>query len=350
MEAKAFADVAPRALIIQNPVNYKANNRVSIELQRTGYLAGLQGVLQVNLTTNAAGANTATWGPELLINNIELRTNTGVSFWRTSGRGMYFVNRRRNPVDYKSIRTVFSASARSASIYNHPAAPGTSANVTVAFPVDLRTILGEREMQGLLLAEGRSTLMLDVTFADAQTALYAFTNPATINSVTFIPEADTFLIPNVPYVAPAASPVIQVIEESRDLTQQVPRWYPRNRGALLAATFWIENSAGVIQTGNNTIQSYRLNFGNTQTPVAGSILNKDWVDLRENDGDLFPDGVHVFDNLMGNGDAKRMPSLRDVINVADGDDIFYEFTLGAVPAAGSVLKSVCEYLKPAEKM
>lgn len=348
-EVPPLGTIATRSLIQQNNLPYVANTRQILELQRTGFMLGLNCVCVVNVTMPASGTFTpVAKGPENFIKNMELGTNNGATFYRTDGFANYIVQRMQKPMDYKLPVPTFLDTNVKSRVYSYPQSPSTSTTFDVRFPVDLRNVLGEKDLNSLILMEGEQVITLAVTWGGPSDIYGASGSPITINSVSLQFEADTMILPrgvNSALYAANVSPIVQTLQETRDLNVGPYRWYPRQRGGISQLAFWIESSAGAIKA-QSFWKDYQINFGNTSTPVRGTFDNKLAFDMGEQDGMCMPEGVQVFDFLMGNGD-KRMPSTRDGIRVADGDDVYFEFGFTAAPTAGDKIIILTRILKDA---
>lgn len=351
-----FRNIADAGHIIQETMPYRRNQTTSIALQRTGYLAALSGILTLVFTTAATGtyAN-KTAGiptPENCIREIRLRSNSGYVFAKLSGFDLMLMNRVQKLYDYRNPVTTFDGAANGNRVFVLPSSYTTSTQYTIKMPVFLKPVLGDRELLSLILLESKGTIYLDIDWDDIESNLLTMggTTPSiTVNSVTFTPEADVFLTPQVPHNPPNLSPVHTYISQVDAITNTgTDKFYPLNGGTLLRAIVYYQNGNGDRIAASN-FGNYRLNFGGIMQPVVGSIDNLLARNQRDYEGYNLPSGVWVHDFLQGNGDGSRQPGLRDSVPLRDAKDLSIEHDIlsSLTLTAGAKRTVILELLKPA---
>lgn len=352
-----FRDIADRGTLTQDTMYYKRSGVSTIAFQRTGFLAGVMGVVELNITTSAAG----TWAnkvsglptPENCIRTIRLRSNSGVTFYETSGFGNYLVQRVNRLYDYRNPLATFDSALQIAQSFSLPTTYAASTTYTLRFPIDLRNLLGERELISLLLLEGKGTIYLDIVWDDVENNLLTMTGGAsiTVNSITVTPEADVFLLPNVPYIAPAISPIHCYQTQTDPLTTTgFDKFTPNNGGTLLRVIMFFQNGDG-SRIPLSSLGNWSIKFGGIMTPERGKIQNLAARMLKQYEGYALPSGVFTHDYLGGNGDASRMPGLRDTIPLRDANDVVIETEILSTAGltAGATRTVILETLKRAER-
>lgn len=353
-----FRDIADRGNLPMDQLTYKRAATSTIALQKTGYMAGLSAVVEINITTSASGTFANKTGaiptPENCIRYLRLKSQSGTTFYETHGFGNYLIQRVNRMYDYRNAPAVYGASNSYGQVFNLPSTYANSTTYTLRFPINLRNILGERELISLLLLEGTGTVYLDVVWADVETELLTLAGGGTItvNSIQLTPEADIFLLPSTnEYIRPETSPLKVVTMTVDSITNTgYDKYSPPNGGTLLRMIVFYTNGDGTripcSQMGN-----YLLRFGGIMAPERGKVQNFLYQQLWRYEGYALPDGVMAHDFLGGNGDGARMPGLRDTIPVREANDIMLETEIlpSTTIVAGATRTVILERLLRASK-
>lgn len=350
--------VTRRRIQADNSIPYSTGN-AGISIQHVGMIRRL--LLRLNAqeayTKSSGGSTQDAQGPFNLINWVNLRVNGIGTFLDTSFWGLYlynlihFANTGFDPSS--SDNTGVAQTTTATSVFNFPAVPGATGNITgvlaqLFFPFTIE-LAGIKEVGLFVMQNDEINLVLTPqwnSIGASATPLQAPYDIAGGDSFAITAANTNLDVVRDFYAVPASKgdyPVVgwfHQIEQTRVsmTSNQTEIAHPKG-GIILRAIYQCVDGTGPALMANSSISRLQWLYGSNETPYDESITDV-LIRQRNSYGHDLPKGVMVHD-FFGRG---RM--LTDTFDTAKYQNLRTRITTPSTPNAGSYVDVIRERLIP----